>query len=90
MTTNQTRTHVRVRLLSRALVVVACVGAVQARPLPAQNAPGTVTPADREAVRRAVLDYVEGFYEGDSVKLARSIRPEVYKYGPSSSPMPAA
>jgi hypothetical protein len=36
---------------------------------------------DREAVRRAVLDYVEGFYEGDSTKLARSVRPEVYKYG---------
>jgi hypothetical protein len=36
---------------------------------------------DREAVRRAVLDYVEGFYEGDSAKLARSVRPEVFKYG---------
>lgn len=33
------------------------------------------------AVRAAVLDYVEGFYEGDSVKLSRSIRPEVHKYG---------
>lgn len=37
--------------------------------------------ADREGVRRAVLDYVEGFYEGDTAKLVRSIRPEVYKYG---------
>jgi len=36
---------------------------------------------DREGVRRAVLDYVEGFYEGDSAKLARSVRPEVFKYG---------
>jgi len=36
---------------------------------------------DREAVRRAVLDYVEGFYEGDSAKLARSVRPEIFKYG---------
>ncbi len=36
---------------------------------------------DRDAVRRAVLDYVEGFYEGDSTKLVRSVRPEVYKYG---------
>ena len=36
---------------------------------------------DRDAVRRAVLDYVEGFYEGDSVKLARSVRPDIYKYG---------
>jgi hypothetical protein len=37
--------------------------------------------ADREGVRRAVLDYVEGFYEGDTVKLVRSIRPDVSKYG---------
>jgi hypothetical protein len=37
--------------------------------------------ADREAVRRAVLDYVEGFYEGDTAKLVRSVWPEVRKYG---------
>lgn len=36
---------------------------------------------DREAVRRAALDYIEGFYEGDSTKHVRSIRPEVFKYG---------
>ncbi len=36
---------------------------------------------EHEAVRRAVLDYVEGFYEGDTLKLSRSIRPEVYKFG---------
>jgi hypothetical protein len=39
------------------------------------------TAADSAGVRRAVLDYVEGFYEGDSTKLMRSIRPDVYKYG---------
>jgi hypothetical protein len=41
----------------------------------------SASPAEREAVQRAVLDYVEGFYEGDSTKLVRSVRPEVYKYG---------
>lgn len=46
-----------------------------AAPLTAQ---GT---ADREGVRLAVLDYVEGFYEGDTAKLVRSIRPEVTKFG---------
>ena len=45
-------------------------------PLAAQN-----KPAETEAVRRAVLDYVEGFYEGDSAKLTRALRPEMYKYG---------
>lgn len=44
-------------------------------PLKAQTA------ADQDGVKRAVLDYVEGFYEGDTVKLVRSIRPEVVKYG---------
>ena len=38
-------------------------------------------PADREAVRAAVLDYVEGFYEGDTARLVRSVWPEVRKYG---------
>ena len=36
---------------------------------------------EREAVRRAVLDYVEGFYEGDTTRLVRSVMPEVFKYG---------
>lgn len=36
---------------------------------------------DREAVRLAVLDYVEGFYEGDTTRLVRSVWPEVRKYG---------
>jgi hypothetical protein len=39
------------------------------------------TQDDRSGVRRAVQDYVEGFYEGDTAKLVRSVRPEVYKYG---------
>lgn len=39
------------------------------------------TSADTAAIRRAALDYVEGFYEGDSTKHVRSIRPDVFKYG---------
>ena len=42
---------------------------------------GAQTADDRAAVRRAVLDYVEGFYEGDTAKLARSVRPDVAKSG---------
>jgi len=84
MTHHQTRAWVRVRLLSTTLAAVACattLGASALRAQGASNGSSAVTPADREAVKRAVLDYVEGFYEGDSAKLARSIRPEVYKYG---------
>ena len=36
---------------------------------------------EREGVRRAVLDYVEGFYEGDTAKLVRSVHPGVQKFG---------
>jgi hypothetical protein len=38
-------------------------------------------PPDRAAVERAALDYLEGFYEGDTAKLIRSVRPDVYKVG---------
>ena len=45
-------------------------------------APPPADPAvEREAVRRAVLDYVEGFYEGDTTKLLRAMWPDVRKYG---------
>lgn len=55
---------------------------------------------DREQVRQAVLDYVEGFYQGDSTRLVRSVSPEVRKngywraspdsaYRPSAMPYPA-
>jgi hypothetical protein len=37
--------------------------------------------ADSAGVRRALLDYIEGFYEGDTSKLVRSVRPDVYKLG---------
>ena len=42
--------------------------------------------ADREAVRRTVLDYVEGFYEGDTTRLVRAMWPQVLKYGYSRTP----
>ena len=37
--------------------------------------------SDQQAVRRAALDYLEGFYEGDTDKIRRGIHPEVIKYG---------
>jgi len=36
---------------------------------------------DGAAVRRAVLNYVEGFYEGDSTKIALGVYPDVNKRG---------
>ena len=36
---------------------------------------------EKEAVQRAALDYIEGFYEGDDEKIKRGVHPEVDKYG---------
>lgn len=36
---------------------------------------------DKSLVEQACLDYIEGFYEADTVKLLRSIKPELYKIG---------
>lgn len=59
----------------RRLLLALAIAAGAAAPLHAQSQ------ADREGVRRAMLDYLEGFYEGDTAKLVRSIRPEVNKSG---------
>ncbi len=63
--------------LGRRVAAGSAIAALVASPLSAQGG----AESDREGVRRAALDYVEGFYEGDSAKLVRSVRPEVYKYG---------
>ena len=36
---------------------------------------------DREQIERACKDYIEGFYEGDTTKLIRSLKPALYKFG---------
>jgi hypothetical protein len=60
----------------RTLLLGLCLaGTLAPRPAAAQAA------ADTEGVRRAALDYIEGFYEGDAAKLRRSVRPEAAKFG---------
>ena len=39
------------------------------------------TDADREAVRQAALDYVEGVYEVDATRIERSVHPDLVKRG---------
>jgi hypothetical protein len=41
----------------------------------------TAAAQDTAGVRAAALDYIEGFYTGDSTRLVRSVRPEVFKFG---------
>src|SRR5687767_9700860 len=68
----------RFGLITMALIALV---ASSTRAVEAQTVPGSGTAADHEAVRRAALDYIEGFYEGDTTKLVRSVAPTVYKYG---------
>ncbi|MEO8172856.1 MAG: nuclear transport factor 2 family protein [Sediminibacterium sp.] len=39
------------------------------------------TEQDKQGVTRAMLDYIEGFYEGDTIKLRRSVADSSVKYG---------
>lgn len=36
---------------------------------------------DKEKIERACLNYLEGFYEGDTAKLIQSLKPSLYKFG---------
>ncbi len=36
---------------------------------------------DENLVRQAALNYIEGFYEGDTLKLQSSLKPDLLKYG---------
>jgi hypothetical protein len=49
---------------------------VAAAPAAAQDSAG-----DRAGVERAALDYLEGFYEGDTAKIRRGVHPDVTKFG---------
>lgn len=36
---------------------------------------------EKEKVERACLDYIEGFYEGDTTKLVNCLKPALFKFG---------
>jgi opacity protein-like surface antigen len=63
--------------MKKMLLLAACIALLTTD----ANAQSVLSISDTAAVRRAVLDYVEGFYEGDTTKLVRSIAPNVFKYG---------
>jgi hypothetical protein len=52
------------------------------------NAPGPVanTDADRNGVRQAALDYIEGAYSGDADRMTRALHPELTKVLPMRHP----
>jgi len=40
---------------------------------------GTVSAADDAAIRKVVLDYIEGWYTGDAVRMERALHPDLVK-----------
>ena len=91
MTIQQTRTMLRfpiIRLAAIGLLLATNTSLAQTdsiqllrRHLPADVYRVPVATSERDEVERAVRDYLEGFYEGDTVKLMRSVWPSVFKYG---------
>ena len=47
----------------------------------AKSTAPTQQPDDREAVKQAVLDYVEALYEADSARIERSVHRDLFKLG---------
>ena len=41
----------------------------------------SIAQTEKEKIERACLNYIEGFYEGDTVKLIQSLKPSLYKFG---------
>jgi len=69
----------------RTVLAVLTLSLIAAPAISAQAAPSG-TAADRAGVERAALDYLEGFYEGDTARLVRAIRPDVDKRGYERGP----
>lgn len=69
--------HPHHALMIKRLILSATLALASSLPAQAPKA----TEADRAAVRQTAMDYLEGFYQGDTVKIVRAFRPDMYKYG---------
>lgn len=63
-----------IRVLAPVLLMLACAA-------PALAQPSAAAADDREAVRQAALDYVEGIYEVQPERIERSVHPNLVKSG---------
>ena len=62
-------------------VLLSVAGTAEVGAQPTTATPSPADPRDRQAVRRAALDYVEALYEVDSTRIVRSVHPDLRKYG---------
>jgi hypothetical protein len=63
------------------LLGVALAGSATAQPTASTPADSPDRAAERAAVRQAALDYVEALYQVDSMRVVRSVHPDLVKYG---------
>jgi hypothetical protein len=57
------------------IAILALLGLLAWGPVPA----GAQSAADSTAIRQAALDYIEGWYTGDAVRMERALHPELAK-----------
>jgi hypothetical protein len=67
--------------MNRYIALATWLAVVAPGMLEAQHRTGVQNHPDAEAVTRAALDYLEGFYEGDADKIRRGVHTDVVKYG---------
>ena len=67
----------KVALVVAALLIPAALQAQTATP--ALREPTPATAADSAAIRRAALDYIEGWYTGDAARMRRALHPQLAK-----------
>jgi hypothetical protein len=71
----------RTHLLAASAMCLAVATAQSQVQLTRVSHPVSISAPEKDNVRRVALDYIEGFYEGDTVKLVRALRPDMSKYG---------
>ena len=65
------------KLILIAALAVLIPGAARAQSTPAAPAPALA--ADSAAIRRAALDYIEGWFTGDEARMRRALHPDLAK-----------
>ena len=48
-------------------------------PIPENAAPFGVPPEDKDAIEQAALDYMEGWFTGDEIRMRRALHPDLAK-----------
>jgi len=69
----------RTALVLAVLLIPAALQAQTPAPAAAAREPAAATAADSAAIRRAALDYIEGWYTGDAPRMRRALHPQLAK-----------